>query len=149
MEVELVTLHASGPVPGAGLTRQYTCVTNETGGMLLCNSYLIIQAQTFTRSCNSIVPASGSAVSSADIAHAHKIYRLRYVAVRRADYGGAGRLRGTNNSTPRLDLSKPRYDQSVFSGRLRHFMETANPLNVLVPSKRLEDAAKLVTEYRL
>ena len=49
---------------------------------------------------------------------------------------------------PRVDLSKPRYDQNTFVGRAKHFFQTANPFNILVSSKRLEEAAKLVEQYR-
>lgn len=49
---------------------------------------------------------------------------------------------------PQLDLSKPRYDQSTYMGRAKHFFETANPLNAFVSGKRLEDAAALVKSYK-
>ena len=49
---------------------------------------------------------------------------------------------------PQLDLSKPRYDQSTYLGRAKHFFETANPINAFVSSKRLEEAAKLVKGYK-
>lgn len=49
---------------------------------------------------------------------------------------------------PLLDLSKPRYDQTTFAGRAKHFFETANPLNVFVSGKRLEEAAKLIRAYK-
>ena len=54
----------------------------------------------------------------------------------------------SNSSLPRIDLSKPRYDQTTYIGRAKHFFETANPLNALVSSKRLEEAAKLVKLYK-
>ena len=47
-----------------------------------------------------------------------------------------------------VDLSKPRYDQSTYQGRLRHFMETTNPLNVFASNKQLDDAATLVKLYK-
>jgi len=49
---------------------------------------------------------------------------------------------------PRVDLSKPRYDQSTYVGRAKHFFETVNPKNALVSSKELEEAAKLVKDYK-
>ena len=63
------------------------------------------------------------------------------------------RLSGTGGSRedvsePRIDLSKPRYDQSTYGGRVRHFFETTNPANALVTSKQLEEAAKLVKAYK-
>lgn len=54
----------------------------------------------------------------------------------------------SNSSLPRIDLSKPRYDQTTYIGRAKHFFETANPLNALVSSKRLEEAAELVKLYK-
>lgn len=52
------------------------------------------------------------------------------------------------DTLPEIDLSKPRYDQSTYSGRARHFIETASPLNALVSRKRLEEAARLVKSYK-
>ncbi len=52
-------------------------------------------------------------------------------------------------SLPVVDFSKPRYDQSTYIGRAKHFFETANPLNALVTSKRLDEAAKLIKDYKL
>ena len=49
---------------------------------------------------------------------------------------------------PIVDLSKPRYDQSTFAGRARHFFETANPINVFVSGKKLEEAARLIQTYK-
>lgn len=49
---------------------------------------------------------------------------------------------------PKVDLSKPRYDQSTYEGRLRHFLETTNPLNVFASNKRLDEAATLVKQYK-
>ena len=48
----------------------------------------------------------------------------------------------------RIDLEKPRYDQSTYMGRAKHFFQTANPLNVFASNAKLEAAAKLVKEYR-
>jgi tricarboxylate carrier len=48
----------------------------------------------------------------------------------------------------RIDLSRPRHDQSVYSGRAKHFFEVTDPRNLLVSSKDLEEAAKLVKQYK-
>ena len=50
--------------------------------------------------------------------------------------------------TPRLDLSRPRYDQSTFTGRAKHFIETTDPRNLLVSHEKLEAAATLVKQYK-
>ncbi|CAH2059379.1 unnamed protein product, partial [Iphiclides podalirius] len=47
-----------------------------------------------------------------------------------------------------IDLDKPRYDQSVYSGRAKHFLLLTNPLNILASDKELDDAKKIVDEFR-
>ena len=47
-----------------------------------------------------------------------------------------------------IDLSKPRYDQGTYVGRAKHFFETANPINIFVTRKKLEEAARLVIQYK-
>ncbi|KAG0216172.1 Tricarboxylate/iron carrier [Mortierella sp. GBAus27b] len=48
---------------------------------------------------------------------------------------------------PRIDLSKPRYDQSTYSGRIKHFIQVTSPLNLFVSSRGLEDAKTLIRDY--
>lgn len=50
-------------------------------------------------------------------------------------------------SPARIDLSKPRYDQSTFEGRAKHFFITTNPLNVLISDSDLDRAEKIVKDY--
>lgn len=49
---------------------------------------------------------------------------------------------------PRLNLDEPRYDQSVFEGRAKHFFRTTNPLNVLASDAELERAKEIVISYK-
>lgn len=48
----------------------------------------------------------------------------------------------------RIDIDSPRYDQSTFEGRARHFFITTNPLNVLASDEELERARSIVEAYR-
>ena len=54
----------------------------------------------------------------------------------------------TDNAVSKIDLSRPRYDQNTFGGRLRHFFQTVNPLNIFVSARRLEEAAELVRQHK-
>jgi len=48
----------------------------------------------------------------------------------------------------RLNIDSPRYDQSTFEGRARHFFATTNPLNVLASDEELNKAKQIVESYR-
>ncbi|XP_065833753.1 sideroflexin-1-like [Oscarella lobularis] len=50
--------------------------------------------------------------------------------------------------TPRINLDKPRYDQSTFSGRAKHFFQTTDPRNLLASEKQLDAAKELLALYR-
>jgi hypothetical protein len=47
-----------------------------------------------------------------------------------------------------VNLDEPKYDQSTFMGRAKHFLITTNPLNVLATSKQLDEAKDIVERYR-
>jgi hypothetical protein len=51
-------------------------------------------------------------------------------------------------SDERLDLEKPRYDQSHFWGRFQHFFAVTNPLNGLATDRDLQNAATLLQQYK-
>eukprot|EP00096_Caligus_rogercresseyi_P011516 TRINITY_DN4538_c0_g1_i1.p1 TRINITY_DN4538_c0_g1~~TRINITY_DN4538_c0_g1_i1.p1 ORF type:complete len:320 (+),score=80.91 TRINITY_DN4538_c0_g1_i1:331-1290(+) len=48
----------------------------------------------------------------------------------------------------RINLDEPRWDQSTYIGRAKHFLVTTNPLNLFVSSSQLETAKDVVTKYR-
>ncbi|XP_077992303.1 sideroflexin-2-like [Glandiceps talaboti] len=51
--------------------------------------------------------------------------------------------------TKRFDIDSPRWDQSTFVGRLKHFFNITDPRTALCSEKQLDDAKELVTKYRL
>ncbi|XP_065339947.1 sideroflexin-3 [Cloeon dipterum] len=51
-------------------------------------------------------------------------------------------------STIKVNLDEPRWDQSSYSGRAKHFFSTTNPLNLLCSSADLDEAKELVTKYK-
>ncbi|KAK0424634.1 hypothetical protein QR680_008762 [Steinernema hermaphroditum] len=48
----------------------------------------------------------------------------------------------------RPDVTKPRWDQSTFEGRLSHFYSTVNPLNLFACSQKLAESQKVITDYK-
>lgn len=46
------------------------------------------------------------------------------------------------------DISKPKWDQSTFKGRARHFFEITNPLNLFVSNKKIEECQNIVQNYK-
>ena len=48
----------------------------------------------------------------------------------------------------RPNIEEPRYDQSTFEGRARHFFITTNPLNVFATGDDLDAAKKIVDDFR-
>lgn len=49
---------------------------------------------------------------------------------------------------PRVNIDEPKYDQSTYIGRAKHFFLVTNPLNVLASSAKLEEARQIVLKYR-
>lgn len=49
---------------------------------------------------------------------------------------------------PPIDINKPIWDQSTFSGRLHRFFRITNPLLLLKSSTEYEEARRLVMQAR-
>lgn len=47
-----------------------------------------------------------------------------------------------------INIDKPRYDQSTYMGRAKHFFITTNPLNCLKTSNELNEAKTIVQKYK-
>lgn len=52
-------------------------------------------------------------------------------------------------ATSRFDLDSPRWDQSTFIGRFKHFLNITDARLVLCRNQTLEDAKDLVTKYKM
>ncbi len=66
----------------------------------------------------------------------------------RVDHGTVVNDINSQAAPPRLDLTRPRYDQSTFNGRAKHFFEVTDPRNLLVSSFKLEKANRIVIKYK-
>lgn len=47
-----------------------------------------------------------------------------------------------------VDLTKPRYEQSTYTNRAKHFFLVTNPLNLLASNKDLDNAKRIIDEYK-
>ncbi|XP_068182124.1 sideroflexin-5b isoform X1 [Antennarius striatus] len=53
-----------------------------------------------------------------------------------------------SGSYPAFQLGRPRYDQSSFLGRLRHFIDIIDPSTLFVSEKKLTGCIKLLDDYK-
>ena len=56
--------------------------------------------------------------------------------------------RGSETSLSHINLRKPRYDQTTYFGRAKHFFEVTDPRNVLASSSKLNAARDLVIAHK-
>lgn len=47
-----------------------------------------------------------------------------------------------------IDLTKPKYEQSTYLNRAKHFFLLTNPLNLLASGKDLDRAQRILNEYK-
>ncbi|VDK46372.1 unnamed protein product [Anisakis simplex] len=57
-------------------------------------------------------------------------------------------LLGELPASKRPDISKPRWPQNTYQGRLQHYWATANPMNLFHSTSEIELAQKTVLDYR-
>lgn len=48
----------------------------------------------------------------------------------------------------RINLDAPRYEQSTFLGRAKHFFTITDPRNILRTTKELDEAKDILIKYR-
>uniref|UniRef100_A0ACB8F9U9 Sideroflexin-1 n=1 Tax=Sphaerodactylus townsendi TaxID=933632 RepID=A0ACB8F9U9_9SAUR len=48
-----------------------------------------------------------------------------------------------------INIKEPRWDQTTFMGRAKHFFTVTDPRNLLLSSKTLEEARRVIEDYRL
>uniref|UniRef100_W5MSM5 Sidoreflexin n=1 Tax=Lepisosteus oculatus TaxID=7918 RepID=W5MSM5_LEPOC len=58
------------------------------------------------------------------------------------------RVMADNATCPPFQLGRPRYDQSSFYGRLRHYLDIVDPRTLLVSESRLQECVKLLDDFR-
>ena len=55
---------------------------------------------------------------------------------------------GNKEKEEYIDLSSPKWDQSTYIGRAKHFFAATNPLNVFATSAELQTAKDVVEQHK-
>ncbi|VDM46545.1 unnamed protein product [Toxocara canis] len=63
-------------------------------------------------------------------------------------FGAMSELLSSLPASKRPDISKPRWPQNTYEGRIRHYWATANPKNLFYRTAEIEAAQKTVIDYR-
>uniref|UniRef100_A0A8C8LUY7 Sideroflexin-1 n=1 Tax=Oncorhynchus tshawytscha TaxID=74940 RepID=A0A8C8LUY7_ONCTS len=54
----------------------------------------------------------------------------------------------TTEISTSINIKEPRWDQGTFMGRAKHFFTVTDPRNVLLTNEQLENAHKVISDYR-
>ena len=57
-------------------------------------------------------------------------------------------LQSDTESTASIDLDSPRWDQSTYAGRAKHFFAATNPMNVFATSAELQTASDIIEKHK-
>ena len=50
--------------------------------------------------------------------------------------------------TNRINIDQPRWDQSTYAGRVKHFFNVTNPINLFCSTEELNKSKEIITKYR-
>ncbi|EPQ08700.1 Sideroflexin-5 [Myotis brandtii] len=65
-----------------------------------------------------------------------------------ASAAAAASAAGSSTDAPPFQLGKPRFQQTSFYGRFRHFLDIIDPRTLFVTERRLREAVQLLEDYK-